>query len=217
MGITERKEKQKLEIKKMILDASMKLFVEEGFENVTMRRIADLIEYSPTTVYLYFKDKNEILYNLHELGFQKMGEMNRNLAEIENPLMRLYKMGENYIDFGLDNSEFYDIMFIQHAPMQVLEQMENCDWKHGEATLNTLKQTVDECMQKGFLKKGNLEAASMAIWSMVHGLVSLAIRDRFEKLCPPAKNVFGGLNLKEMMKQSLNWFHNSVDQSGKKK
>jgi AcrR family transcriptional regulator len=61
MGIAERKEKQKTEIRKMILDASMKLFVEEGFENVTIRKIADLIEYSPTTVYLYFKDKNEIL------------------------------------------------------------------------------------------------------------------------------------------------------------
>ena len=54
MSITDRKEKQKLEIKKMILDASMKLFVDEGFEHVTIRKIADIIEYSPTTVYLYF-------------------------------------------------------------------------------------------------------------------------------------------------------------------
>ncbi|MFX8778120.1 helix-turn-helix domain-containing protein, partial [Acinetobacter baumannii] len=61
MGINERKEKQKLELKRLILDASMKLFVEEGFENVSIRKIADLIEYSPTTIYLYFKDKNEIL------------------------------------------------------------------------------------------------------------------------------------------------------------
>jgi AcrR family transcriptional regulator len=217
MGIPQRKEKQKQEIKKMILDASMKLFVEEGFEHVTMRKIADLIEYSPTTVYLYFKDKNEILYSLHELGFQKMVEKNRNLAEIENPLRRLYKMGENYIDFGLENPEFYDVMFIQQAPMQVLEEMENCDWKHGETTLNTLKQTVEECMKQGFLKKGNLEAASMAIWGMVHGLVSLAIRQRLEKLCPPANNFGGNNNLKTMMRQSLTWFHNSIDQVGKKK
>jgi len=69
MGIAERKEKQKQEMGKMILEASMKLFVEEGFENVSIRKIADLIEYSPTTVYLYFKDKNEILFNLHEMGF----------------------------------------------------------------------------------------------------------------------------------------------------
>ena len=64
MGITERKEKQKQDIKKMILDASVKLFVEDGFEHVTMRKIADLIEYSPTTVYLYFKDKNEIFFHI---------------------------------------------------------------------------------------------------------------------------------------------------------
>jgi AcrR family transcriptional regulator len=217
MGITERKEKQKQEIKKLILDASMKLFVEEGFERVTMRNIADIIEYSPTTVYLYFKDKNEILYDLHELGFQKMGEKNRNLSEIENPLMRLYKMGQNYIEFGLENPEFYDVMFIQQAPMQVLEQMENCDWKYGETALNTLKQTVEECMQQGFLKKGDVEAASMSIWGMVHGLVSLAIRHRLDKLCPPADNFVGDAHLKTMMHQSLTWFLNSVDQSGKKK
>jgi AcrR family transcriptional regulator len=211
MGIAERKEKQKQEIKKMILDASMKLFVEEGFEHVTMRKIADLIEYSPTTVYIYFKDKNEILYSLHELGFQKMGEKNRNLFEIENPLMRLYKMGENYIEFGLENPEYYDVMFIQHAPMKVLEQMKDCNWHHGEIALNALKKTVEECMQQGFLKKGSVDAASMAIWGMVHGLVSLAIRQRLDKLCPDESN------LKGMMKQSLNWFLNSVDQSGKER
>lgn len=216
MGIPERKEKQKQEIKKMILDASMKLFVEEGFSNVTIRRIADIIEYSPTTVYLYFKDKNDILYNLHDLGFQLMMEKNRSLAEIENPLMRLYKMGENYIEFGLQNPEFYDIMFIQIAPMQVLDQQKTCDWKPGEQALDALKATVEECMERGILKKGNVEAASMAIWGMVHGLVSLSIRNRLEKLHPPQES--GGTNEtpQDFMRQAMTWFLNSVDQSGKK-
>src|SRR5579871_605942 len=97
MGIAERKEKQKLEIRKMILEASMRLFVEEGFENVSIRKIADLIEYSPTTVYLYFKDKDEIFYELHNVGFLKFQELNKDLPAIENPLVRLHKMGENYI------------------------------------------------------------------------------------------------------------------------
>jgi AcrR family transcriptional regulator len=215
MGIAERKEKQKLEIRKMILDASMKLFVEEGFENVTIRKIADLIEYSPTTVYLYFKDKNEILYHLHEIGFQKMSEANQTIAGIENPLIRLHKMGENYINFGLDQPEFYDVMFIQRAPMQVLEAMEDCDWKHGENALNTLKATIEECMEKGFVKKGDVEAVSMGIWGMVHGLVSLAIRQRFDKLCPPARENFNTGEMRQMMHVSLNWLINSIDQSGK--
>src|SRR5438034_1731042 len=101
---------------KMILEASMKLFVEQGFENVTIRKIADIIEYSPTTVYLYFKDKDEIFYHLHEQGFAKLTEINQTLLGIDNPLTRLYKMGENYLQFGLKNPEYYDIMFIQHGP-----------------------------------------------------------------------------------------------------
>jgi AcrR family transcriptional regulator len=208
MGINERKEKQKQEIKKMILDASMKLFVEEGFGNVTIRKIADIIEYSPTTIYLYFKDKNEIFYQLHELGFQKMGELNSALPEITNPLTRLYKMGENYIEFGLANPEFYDIMFISRAPMQVLEAMENCDWKYGEAALHTLMATIDECMQKKYIHKQNVQAVSMAIWGMVHGLVSLQIRSRFDK-------IDDGKNIKSLMHQSLNWLLNEIDLKSK--
>lgn len=215
MGIAERKEKQKTEIRKMILDASMKLFVEEGFENVTIRKIADLIEYSPTTVYLYFKDKNEIFYQLHELGFQKMAISSQLIAGIENPLLRLHKMGEHYIDFGLANPEYYDVMFIQRAPMQVLEQMEECDWKHGETAMNFLRNTILDCMERGYIKKGNADAVSMGIWGMVHGLVSLAIRQRFDKLCPEGRDEYNGEEIKAMMHESLNWLINSIDQSNR--
>src|SRR5678815_5224663 len=169
MGIAERKEKQKTEIRKMILDASMKLFVEEGFGNVSIRKIADLIEYSPTTVYLYFKDKNEILYNLHEMGFQKMADYNKDLWDINNPLLRLHKMGENYLRFGLENPEFYDLMFILQAPMEALQGMENCEWRSGDVALGKLKDTVSECMEAGLINKSDVDAVSMAIWSMVHG------------------------------------------------
>ena len=206
MGIAERKEKQKQDIKKMILDASMKLFIEEGFDNVTMRKIADLIEYSPTTVYLYFKDKNEIFFQLHELGFQKMLEMNQHLPEIKNPLMRLYKMGENYIEFGMQNQEFYDIMFIQNAPMDVLENMEECDWSLGDTAIGALQALLHECMEKGMIQKAPVEAVAMAIWGMVHGLVSLAIRNRLNKLVPKE-------NLVNTMHASLNWLLGTIDNS----
>jgi AcrR family transcriptional regulator len=210
MGIAERKEKQKQDIKKMILDASVKLFVEDGFEHVTMRKIADIIEYSPTTVYLYFKDKNEIFFHLHQMGFEKMLVMNQHLPDIKNPLMRLYKMGENYIEFGMKNPEFYDVMFIQRAPMEALEQMEECNWSLGDTALGALKNLLEECMDKGLIQKAPVEAAAMAIWGMVHGLVSLAIRDRMKKLVPKEKLV-------STMYQSLNWFLGTIDSSIKKK
>ena len=210
MGIAERKEKQKLEVRKLILDASMKLFVEEGFENVTIRRIADLIEYSPTTVYLYFKDKDEIFSSLHDMGFAKMSDFNRNLDDIHNPLLRLHKMGENYLQFGMDNPEYYNLMFILGEPMKKLYEL-GCDWKPGDAAIARLQATVTECMEKGYLAKSDPHLVSLAIWSFVHGLVSLAIRQRLEKFVPQPEMILPA------MKQSLNWFVNNIDITEKNK
>jgi AcrR family transcriptional regulator len=208
MGIAERKEKQKLEIRKLILDASMKLFVEEGFDNVSIRRIADLIEYSPTTVYLYFKDKDEIFLNLHDIGFQKMQELNKNLDIIENPLLRLHKMGENYLHFGMENPEYYDLMFIQRAPMKKLAQMECLEWESGDAAMARLRATISECMEKGLIAKTNPDLVSMSIWSMVHGLVALAIRERLDKFIPENAAML------PVMMYSLDWLVNTLALGG---
>jgi AcrR family transcriptional regulator len=206
MGIAERKEKQKLEIRKLILEASMKLFVDQGFDNVSIRKIADLIEYSPTDVYLYFKDKDEIFYDLHNIGFQKLVEANADLKDIANPLLRLHKMGENYIHFGMSNPEYYDLMFIQNAPMDALKQMEGCGWTSGDGVINLLKDTLAECMGKGLILNEDVNTVAMSVWGMVHGLVSLAIRDRFDKLVPKEHMV-------PMMLRSLNWMINTIDLS----
>jgi AcrR family transcriptional regulator len=210
MGIAERKTKQKEEIRKMILDASMKLFVEQGFENVSMRKIAELIEYSPTTVYLYFKDKNQIFFELHELGFQKLAAYNIDLWDIQNPVIRLYKMGENYIRFGMNNPEFYELMFIQRAPMKSLDEMIDCDWKSGDVALGKLKDCITECMERNLIAKGDVNAVSMAIWGMVHGLVSLANSGRFQKFVNKTEEIL------PLMEQSLNWLLNVLDTDSKK-
>jgi len=210
MGIAERKEKQKQDIRKAILDASMKLFTEQGYDSVSIRKIADLIEYSPTTVYLYFKDKNEILFNLHEIGFQKMAEYNIELWTIKNPLVRLHKMGENYIRFGLENPECYNLMFVLQAPMEALNGMENCDWRSGDQALGRLKETLQECIDKNLIEKADVDSMAMAIWGMVHGMVSLAVSKRLEKLAPSPENMV------PMMNKALTWLLNVLDTSGKK-
>ncbi|HXB07195.1 MAG TPA: TetR/AcrR family transcriptional regulator [Puia sp.] len=210
MGIQERKEKQKLEIRKLILDASMKLFVEEGFDSVTIRRIADLIEYSPTTVYLYFKDKDEIFATLHDIGFQRMAEFNRDLNTIQNPLLRLHKMGENYLQFGMENPEYYNLMFIDTVPMEKLAEAGCDEWKPGDGAIQRLKETVTECIDKGYLEKADPLVVSLSIWSFVHGLMSLAIRGRMEKFIPQKDMLFS------VMSSSLNWFVNTIETRDKK-
>lgn len=206
MGISERKEKQKAELKQQILDASVKLFSEHGYDGVTIRKIADIIQYSPTTVYLYFKDKNEILFELHEIGFRKMQEFNRDIFEIHNPLLRLHKLGENYIRFGLEYPEYYDLMFIQSSPMECIQDMNSCSWQGGDTALNHLKAILQECVDKKMIKPADTNTMAMVIWAMVHGLVSLAIRRRFEKL-------YDEKDVIPAMIKSLNWMMNVLDRN----
>ena len=197
MGIVARKEKQKQEIRSLILKESMKLFVEEGFSKVSVRKIAERVQYSPTTLYLYFKDKNEILFYCCESGFKKMLEQNITLGLISDPIERLHQMGVNYLNFGLENPEFYDLMFIQEAPMSALIDM-GAGWSSGDQALEALKMIVQDAMDKGLLVPAKVETVAMAVWSMVHGLVSLAIRQRLDKLVPAAE-------MEQTMHDSLDW------------
>ena len=197
MGIVARKEKQKQEIRSLILEESMKLFTEEGFSKVSVRKIAERIQYSPTTLYLYFKDKNEILFFCCESGFKKMLEQNIALALISDPIERLHQMGVNYLNFGLENPEFYDLMFIQEAPMSALIDM-GAGWSSGDQALEALKMIVQDAMDKGLLVPAKVETVAMAVWSMVHGLVSLAIRRRLDKLVPAE-------DVEKTMHESLDW------------
>ena len=197
MGIVARKEKQKQEIRSLILEASMKLFVEEGFSKVSVRKIAERIQYSPTTLYLYFKDKNEILFHCCESGFEKMLAQNIALTLISDPIERLHQMGVNYLNFGLENPEYYDLMFIQDAPMSALHDM-GAGWSSGDQSLEALKMIVQEAMEKGQLVSAKVETVAMAVWGMVHGLVSLAIRQRLDKLVPAE-------DMEQTMRDSLDW------------
>lgn len=197
MGIVARKEKQKQEIRSLILEESMKLFVEEGFSKVSVRKIAQRIQYSPTTLYLYFKDKNEILFYCCESGFKKMLEQNIALALISDPIERLHQMGVNYLNFGLEYPEYYDLMFIQEAPMSALIDM-GAGWSSGDQALEALKMIVQDAMDKGLIVPAKVETVAMAVWSMVHGLVSLAIRQRLDKLVAAEE-------VENTMHESLDW------------
>src|SRR5687767_11614404 len=107
MGVAERKERHKEELKKEILNAAIDLFREKGFEAMSIRNIAEKIEYSPATVYLYYKDKGEIIHALHQEGFKMLVNYFNPLNVIEHPFERLKALGQAYIKFALENPDIY--------------------------------------------------------------------------------------------------------------
>lgn len=176
MSIVERKVREREEMRKLIMAKSLELFLEEGIENVTIRRIAEKIEYSPATVYLYFKDKGEIINALHVEGFEKLYSMQVSLNSISDPIERLRQQGRVYIKFALENPGYYDLMFIAKSIAEDISETNL--WDVGERSYQYLRDNVQDCINHGYFGNTNIDAASFAMWSIVHGMVSLMIRKR---------------------------------------
>jgi AcrR family transcriptional regulator len=177
MTISTRKERQKEELKGKILQAAKELFMQKGFEDTSIRNIAEKIEYSPTTIYLYFKDKDDIFCELHREGFILLNQYFRPLAHVADPFERLKAINKAYITFALENGEFYDLMFIIRSPMNSITKEES-DWEEGKRSFMFLVGTINECIAKGYFKDMQPDIVAFTVWSMVHGIVSLEIRNR---------------------------------------
>jgi AcrR family transcriptional regulator len=194
MGIIERKERDKQEMRLKILETAKQIFIEEGFEKASIRAIADRIEYSPATIYLYFKDKNELFFSVHEMGFEKLiFEMTTAIEGITDPVDELRARGFAYMKFAFQNPEMYDLMFIQNAPMESMKDSES--WACGHRCFMLMCETIQRCIDTKTLRITNLYIAAMSIWSFMHGLVSLKIRNRFQK--------FEGVELEVLMNGSV--------------
>ncbi len=96
MGITERREREKEEIRHKILDAARELFAAEGYEEVTMRRIAEAIEYSPTTIYLHFEDKDDLVRALCHADFGRLLEAMQLAPASADPIEAIRQLGRAY-------------------------------------------------------------------------------------------------------------------------
>ena len=178
MGVKERKERQKIEMKDLILQSAHQLFLEKGFEEVSIRNIAEAIEYSPATIYLYFKDKDEIFYALHGEAFKIFNTFVSPVVTIKDPIERLFALGDKYIEFAFLYRNYYDIMFIMISPMECDKNSEG--WIEGETALNFLESIVQECISIGHFKGQNPRILSFTIWSFMHGTCALALRNRMK-------------------------------------
>jgi AcrR family transcriptional regulator len=176
MGVAERKEKEKREMRALILDTAMRLLLQKGYEKVTLRGIAEAIEYSPATIYLYFKDKNDILFALHTEGFERFYRRQQTILTIKDPWKRLRQHARVYMSFALENPEYYDLMFIMRGPAEKIKAER--EWGVGMRSYNFLRENIRDCIEAGRLPKTDLDVAAFAIWSFTHGMASLIIRQR---------------------------------------
>ncbi len=175
MKIDERRQREKRSLRQEILDAARDLFVAEGYESVSMRKIADKIEYSPTTIYLYFKDKNELLHEVCEEAFTKLSDeivRSQRLGQTPVEVLRLGMFA--YVAFGLLNPHHYEIVFV--TPKNTGNSAGySFDASMGKAAFELLSASVANCMAAGDIRGGDVETLSQTLWAGIHGITSLLI------------------------------------------
>jgi len=179
----DKKQKHKEDLKLAILEAAKKLFVQEGYEATSIRKIAKEIEFSPTTIYLYYKDKNDIVYALHREGFQLLRQQFMALDSVDDPFQRFKALGRNYIDFAFRNPDYYQVMFMMKEPMEFLDA--NCieeQWPDGERVFDFLRLTIAQCQEQGWFKGKETDLVAFQAWGAVHGLVTLYLSNHLNKI-----------------------------------
>jgi AcrR family transcriptional regulator len=171
MGITERREREKEEIRHRILDAARELFAAEGYEKVTMRRIAEAIEYSPTTIYLHFEDKDDLVRALCHEDFARLLEAMRAAPVPEDPVETIRQLGRSYCAFALRHPNQYRFMFM--TPVGKEERLE--DGNPGELSFGHLLEAVKRAVAAGRLRAIDPVTAAQVLWMGVHGVASALI------------------------------------------
>lgn len=170
MGIIERKLRNRENIRKTILSATLEIVQREGWHALSMRKIAQTIEYTVPVIYEYFSSKDALLNELTTTGFKKLAAAVNTARAVEHSAdQQLKKMWMAYWDFAFSHSEYYQLMFGIDTQCclekVVLEDHEN----PSKLFLNV----TAEMMQDPKATEQEISSQYFAMWSAVHGLIAI--------------------------------------------
>lgn len=174
MGLVERRQREKLALREEILAAARDLFAKEGYENVSMRKIAEKIEYSPTTIYLYFRDKDDLIEQICDQTFALLSKKLEKVFEVGGtPIERLKAGLKAYIDFGIKHPVHYRVTLMMPVDKEHRKTEDSEGWK----SFQFLLKAVTACMEAGLFREGEGDpmAVSQVMWTAIHGVTALMI------------------------------------------
>ena len=177
---TARRARERQQIRDRILDAARELFAAEGYEAVTMRRVAERIEYTPPVIYQHFADKAALIGEVTLRDFRLLAQAFQSLAAVPDPIERLRRTGEQYVEFALTHPNHYRLMFMTADPGRGAGGMRahvDAEAK-GNPQLDAyafLRATVDEAFRAGRFNPQYRDPALIAhvVWQGLHGVVAM--------------------------------------------
>jgi AcrR family transcriptional regulator len=179
MGIQERHSRQKEAVRRAILDAARALFVDQGYLNVSIRKIAGRIEYSPAAIYGYYASKDDIFFALAEEGFALFSAMPGRAAA--DPLEALRARFWRYYEFSKRYPEYFALMFVDRAVPRISREWERFRFVHDMRAQDG--GAIQRCIEAGVFPAGtDVYAAFHILATAIHGAAVIRLGGRF---CPP--------------------------------
>jgi AcrR family transcriptional regulator len=181
MGIKERQERDREAVRRAILDAARELFVTEGFQHVSIRKIAERIEYSPAAIYGYFPSKDDIFFALAEEGLRLLGDPNTVHDDPQfkdaPPLERVRVVFRRLYEFSREQPQYFALIFVDRSVPRISREYERFAFAHERK--QHIIETLQACVDAGELPKGlNTAVAMRALMVGVVGVAVLQLSDR---------------------------------------
>lgn len=170
---------ERIDIERRAIEVATRLLIERGAEQVSLRDIAEEAGCRPPALYRYFPNKDAILLAVHDEGFRRLytHKAAAVAAAGSDVFERLRRGGLAYVQFGLENPNLYELMFMERGPFNRMTELPDREDLAGRA-LNILTDSIIGCQKAGYLEGIDPLAAAFTFWSIVHGAVSLALRRR---------------------------------------
>lgn len=180
MGTQERRARERAQLRARIVDVARELFIRHGVASVTMRAIAERMEYTPAALYRHYRDKQALIDAVIEADHQSLaGELRQAAAEVNDPIERIRRIGRAYAEFGSANPELYRLMFMSTpesgaaarvpAPRGATGARDDC--------VLLLRRTVAEAVAARRIRPEltDVDILAQALWAALHGVVALHV------------------------------------------
>lgn len=180
MGIKERQERDRETVRRAILDAARDLFVSEGYGNVSIRKIAERIEYSPAALYSYFPSKDDIFFALAAEGFDLLGAAAHQTQlgdEDSTPLERLRAMLWRLYEFSVEQPQYFALMFLDRSVPRI-SRADEC-FPSARTLKLEIGARIQACIDAGDLPATTRPPVAFRLLTVgLHGLAAMRLSQR---------------------------------------
>jgi AcrR family transcriptional regulator len=166
------------DLKSELMRQALKILDKKGVEGLTLREVARAAKVSHTAPYRHFRDKEDILAAIAEVGYGDLAERGQKALAISDPIAGYLEYGREYIAFAAEHPQHFRIMFSgKFTRYQLYPGLKTA----GDAAFGALVSSIARCQATGKFRSDPPEQLALSAWAFVHGIANLYIDGRFQR------------------------------------